>query len=380
MSLFENVAEQSKFYPGEYFFHHNICHNRTMGLNIFVIGCGGTGSYLIPNLARLLSVKQVDGVIPRLFLCDADIVEEKNLLRQNFVRSDIGKNKASVLALRYSKAFGIPIAGVEDYLPAGDSHTVARWITDVVNGAACLFPEAENISSVCNIIISCVDNVKTRLTIREYRKYNLSLTPIWIDTGNEEFRGQVVYSDYLKDSLGSTLDVFDIFPNMVEQMTKSDHPDALSCADHALSAPQNIGANMTSAQCAFNYFNIVYHNICAIKEMFNNHRTLTDIAQDLFSINHNICFFNIEKNYLASESHFKTGFCERYKKYGLESKIKQGQSMFQNTADEDNSTVINIVENNLENTSDENNNTNERAFVEQSRLTIFDDSESSLLF
>ena len=36
-------------------------------------------------------------------------VEEKNLLRQNFITSDQGKYKAEVLAKRYSAAFGVDI-------------------------------------------------------------------------------------------------------------------------------------------------------------------------------------------------------------------------------------------------------------------------------
>ena len=372
MSLFENVAEQIKIYPGEFFFHRSILHNRNVGLNIFVIGCGGTGSYLIPNLARLLSVKQVDGLITRLFLCDADEVEEKNLLRQNFIQNDIGKNKASVLATRYSKAFGIPIAAIEDYFPAGDSSTVSRWVFDSLNSGINLFGD-EPTGVSCDIIISCVDNVKTRLSIADFRKNNGPSTPIWIDTGNEEFRGQVVFSDYICEEVGPTPDVFAIFPNMLDQMTKSDHPDALSCADHALSAPQNIGANMTSAQCAFNYFNIVYHNICTIKNMANTNRNLTDIAQDLFSINHNVCFFNIEKNFLSSEAHFGESIQKRYAKYGLESKIQKGKTMFSdNTEDTANPVFhINGRETELEVTNQE------PAFVEEPRLSIFNETDSS---
>lgn len=37
-----------------------------------------------------------------LALVDGDTVEPKNLIRQNFIEQDIGKNKAAVMADRYS--------------------------------------------------------------------------------------------------------------------------------------------------------------------------------------------------------------------------------------------------------------------------------------
>jgi molybdopterin/thiamine biosynthesis adenylyltransferase len=47
-----------------------------------------------------------------IYLVDDDVVEGKNLLRQNFISVDIGQYKARVLAQRYRKAYGnnvIPI-------------------------------------------------------------------------------------------------------------------------------------------------------------------------------------------------------------------------------------------------------------------------------
>ena len=38
-------------------------------------------------------------------LADGDIVEDKNLVRQNFSFTDVGENKAAVMAERYSDVF-----------------------------------------------------------------------------------------------------------------------------------------------------------------------------------------------------------------------------------------------------------------------------------
>ena len=74
-------------------------------VKIIVLGAGGTGGYLIPHLYRIAFADDKRNY--RIIICDGDIVEPKNLIRQNFVKQDIGRNKAAVLAERYAGAFGI---------------------------------------------------------------------------------------------------------------------------------------------------------------------------------------------------------------------------------------------------------------------------------
>jgi len=57
--------------------------------NIMIIGVGGIGSYLAPLLKRV-------GVYS-MFLADPDIVEEKNLLYQNFHKITVGEKKVNSL-------------------------------------------------------------------------------------------------------------------------------------------------------------------------------------------------------------------------------------------------------------------------------------------
>ena len=61
---------------------------------IYIIGCGGVGSWLTPSLTLLTDPKQI-------VLVDADVLEEKNLDRQLFKTEDIGRMKAEALAERY---------------------------------------------------------------------------------------------------------------------------------------------------------------------------------------------------------------------------------------------------------------------------------------
>ena len=67
-------------------------------VKIIMLGAGGTGGYIAPHLYRLLHTLERP---VKVIIVDGDIVEEKNLIRQNFVASDIGRNKAQVLAERY---------------------------------------------------------------------------------------------------------------------------------------------------------------------------------------------------------------------------------------------------------------------------------------
>ena len=160
---------------------------------IFIFGCGGTGSRVIPLLAQF--VKSCPWVVnPELHIFDFDEVEPKNLLRQNFIQSDVGKNKAVVLANRYSKAFNINITPYTTKLAYGSSNSkvtsVFESINDIIykdNRENCLF-------------IMCVDTPDAR---REIAKVILILTDghssnLVIDAGNENDFGQVTVSGVVK--------------------------------------------------------------------------------------------------------------------------------------------------------------------------------------
>ena len=85
-------------------------YSKTAPVKVIIIGAGGTGGYVIPHLYR---IGFAAGRPMRIIVCDGDVVESKNLIRQNFVEQDIGRNKAQVLAERYSAAFGIEC----EYIP-----------------------------------------------------------------------------------------------------------------------------------------------------------------------------------------------------------------------------------------------------------------------
>ena len=65
---------------------------------IYLIGCGGVGSAILPSFCLLKSPAEIT-------LIDGDTLETKNLNRQLFQTTDVGRNKAQALAERYHCAF-----------------------------------------------------------------------------------------------------------------------------------------------------------------------------------------------------------------------------------------------------------------------------------
>lgn len=64
---------------------------------IYLIGCGGVGSWAAPAMCLLMGAKNIT-------LVDGDVLEKKNLNRQLFTDRDIGSNKAEALARKYGCA------------------------------------------------------------------------------------------------------------------------------------------------------------------------------------------------------------------------------------------------------------------------------------
>jgi len=224
--------------------------------HIIIVGCGGTGSYVIPSIARLLYTLRPREV--RLTLIDADVVEEKNIIRQNFSPGDVGKNKAEALAARYSGAFGLNIATRDKYLETEED------IQDLFNSAP---------GGV--LVISCVDNIRTRLSISNaVARSRTDKTVYWIDTGNEEESGQVVLAANIKNNLlAGTIrpiaqgeafnlpDIFDIYPELKERAKLAKFTSQLSCAEMAESAPQYGFVNHNAANFALNFaFDVIKQN------------------------------------------------------------------------------------------------------------------------
>lgn len=159
--------------------------------SIVLIGAGGTGSRLMPMLSQLVRtcIRKFNpnawmDKLP-IYVIDGDVVEEKNLLRQNFIQKDVGKPKASVLAARYSAAFGIEIYPCIDFLSVQSS----------IN----FIGHSESFSFNNSVVILAVDSADARRSILKrmfFGKEGLTYQNtkcFVIDAGNEDSFGQVKF-------------------------------------------------------------------------------------------------------------------------------------------------------------------------------------------
>src|SRR5699024_9343557 len=78
-------------------------------LDLLLVGCGGTGSWLAPHLARLARELQLRGKAVHLLFVDPDTVEPQNVGRQHFCPAEVGRSKAATLAARYGAAYGLTV-------------------------------------------------------------------------------------------------------------------------------------------------------------------------------------------------------------------------------------------------------------------------------
>ncbi len=214
--------------------------SKTQPVKIVMIGAGGTGGHIAPHLYRLLCA--LDRPV-RFIVCDGDTVEEKNLVRQNFTKADLGENKAKVTAERYSNAFGLETSYVPSFIEdigtlTGLTQPVC-WhnIQTAEDGTVTRDTVPELV-----ILIGAVDNNRSRQLCHEV--FMAAEDLIYIDSGNGEYTGQVVCG-VRQNGRTVSPPVGLRYPDMFQ--TDDLFPSEVSCADASVSAPQTIAANLMAA-------------------------------------------------------------------------------------------------------------------------------------
>lgn len=143
-------------------------------LKLYLVGCGGTGGWLAPSLVRLTKILTDQGYAISLTLIDHDHVEQSNIPRQNFLTTDLGLNKAQILALRYGVAYGVDVRGIPE-----------RFNPEMV----------QSDYDTLSIVMGCVDNGAARQAIAKtlYENHPHTLPRVWwLDGGNTRTQGQVL--------------------------------------------------------------------------------------------------------------------------------------------------------------------------------------------
>ncbi|MEG4230823.1 PRTRC system ThiF family protein [Microcoleus sp. Pol11C3] len=218
-------------------------------LHLWLVGCGGTGSYVAESLARLAYVFKQVGKNVNITFVDPDIVEGKNLGRQRFCQSELGLNKATTLALRYNLTWGLEISAIPDYF---DPKLVKSYWNDLV------------------IIIGCVDNSAARRSLGQTLENNrhAEIPRIWyLDAGNNFDSGQILLGSHNSlEELTTHLDKFKKIgimgalpspvlqcPNLIELRPEELGNTHLSCAELANLNAQSLTINQTIASIVTDY-------------------------------------------------------------------------------------------------------------------------------
>lgn len=193
----------------------------------------------MPQLTRLIYTYPDPLHKPKLILVDGDKIEPKNTLRQNFANSDIGKNKAQVLAERYAGGFGMPVRYLTEFI---DKATLKNLIVPTVGRIP------------LTLIIDCLDNKRTRKIISEVVSL-YSATLDWLSLGNDKDTGQLVFTS--ESVFGSKArSIVTLFPEdyTAEALAAEEaEANAQNCAVVTISQPQTIAINHMGAMVAVNY-------------------------------------------------------------------------------------------------------------------------------
>lgn len=148
-------------------------------LLIVVVGVGGNGSWLVDHIARLLRVLKDQGKKARAILIDPDIIEAKNIYRQNFCDAELSTEtpffKASSLSFRLALALGVEVSAICQEFDPNMLDGYLPWIY-----------RSDHVDRL-TIVVSCVDNAKARnavFKVLEANKMN-EAPKFWVlDCGN----------------------------------------------------------------------------------------------------------------------------------------------------------------------------------------------------
>ncbi len=138
--------------------------------DIVLVGCGGTGSFLAQDLARLAYHARAQEIEVNLTFVDFDKVELKNVGRQNFSPLEVGRYKAETLATRFNQAFGLAIRYVN-----------TRFHPQLLSSGNRKF----------KLVVGAVDNAFARRDIAEGVEGHYGRV-WWLDSGNLYAEGQIV--------------------------------------------------------------------------------------------------------------------------------------------------------------------------------------------
>jgi PRTRC genetic system ThiF family protein len=198
----------------------------TNAWQVIVVGAGGTGSALLPNLARLhhamLALGHPGGIECRVY--DDDVVSETNVGRQGFYPNDVGQFKAPLLVSRLNALIG------------------TRWTAKTSRVTAKDVLRAD-------MVVSCVDTRAARKSI--VTAFERGSGGYYLDCGNDTDRGQVILGEVGKSTASRLPHAGDLLPELLDSgLDAADETPSCSMAD-AL-RKQSLVINQAIAVQAYN--------------------------------------------------------------------------------------------------------------------------------
>lgn len=215
---------------------------------IVLAGCGGIGVWTAMHIARLMNVMYESNKGVNFTLIDPDIVEEKNLGRQWFCPSEVGRPKAVTVAERLGRAFGLNTMAVVD-----EYHERFLYGADLT------------------VLVGCVDegpggNASGRRALSETLRHNPAETGPgslpsfwWLDCGNNRDAGRVLLgSASTKEQVRGAFDVGSKrcaalpgpglqYPSLLVPRRELEGDRDMSCAELAVINLQSLNINAAIA-------------------------------------------------------------------------------------------------------------------------------------
>lgn len=218
------------------------------GINVIVLGSGGSGGEVMDRLVRLHFglIKTGHPVGLNVTLVDGDTVSEANIGRQRFSPYDVGQFKAELLVHRINVAYRLNWSAKVDYYN----------------------PETDTLNT--DLLITCIDKGKLRAELgRQFRRTQTNM--LWLDFGNDQNKGQFIFGHAsLKAKTALLLpNVFSLFPGLAH----SRDDDAPSCSFVEAIQHQDLMVNSVLADNGVNLlWQLFRHGKCDFHGGFINVR------------------------------------------------------------------------------------------------------------
>lgn len=246
---------------------------------IIVFGCGGTGSWFIPKMIKVVNdaINKRDAIkkcLKHIILVDGDTVEDKNIIRQNFASFDVGLNKAEVMCNRYSQLLdsSVKMSYIPKFVSNSRFISISENKDDLFDISTLISKDSsirENNKNLDLLVFNFIDNGLTRKIIHEasglagISRNKTGVSASVIDVANDEMNGQLdtsIYNEITERSPSVINSLFYI--KNKDQMSDNSVLEMYSCADRDAEVNQMFSINELASSVASNYLNIYLSENC----------------------------------------------------------------------------------------------------------------------